>query len=692
MSKQAGTKYVIIGSGIAAVTAAEVLRSEDPLASIIMLGDTAQAVYYRPALKDYLAGRISDEKLPARSEQFYREQNIRYYADPAISIDTQKQYVQLKSGRKVSYHRLLLACGAQPARLTCPGSELDGVITLRDIDDYQEVLSRLPKARNIVVCGSGTLALETVEALRQRGHEVTHLIRKQTLWSEVLDPTASDLIIQQELRDGVRVHREEEIVEIRGQRGRVHTLRTSSDVTLPCDLLICAIGIEPNLECIQGNGIAHKRGVHVNTWMRTSAPNVYAAGDVVEMQDPFNGRMRVLGQWYPAIQQARTAAYSMLGLLDPQQDPQAPLSNSLNFYNATFLYGLPFAATGVTNLSGSQGLQEIIAEPEPHSYRKVLLKDGQPIGMLALGKRSQALAFKRAIDHQVQLATIALCLFMPDFNLQDWLDNKGVPPPLLGLTVRRPKPKVEALSASVEQPVQETTPDPDTAPFPMTTQSVQDTETPQYSEWYLVPQINQLQMEGVSPLRLSRSEKLTVGRQPGSHLLLDMETISRLHAEIFHLDGRFVLRDLGSTNGIFINGRRLPPNAVHFLQENEEISFGSRARFLVMSHTRTEPDTAPLRKLQLPHMGVDGNTGGLMKRFAALNSGYIAQTEKMPALQILTDWVERGNEPNSSPPLSGLTICRCCGVANTQKARFCASCSASLEAHSEVMPEINGGR
>lgn len=692
MSKQAGTKYVIVGSGIAAVTAAEVLRSEDPSASIVMLGNTTQTVYYRPALKDYLAGRISEEKLPARSEQFYHEQNIRYYADPAINIDTQKQYVQLKSGRKVGYHRLLLACGAQPARLTCPGSELDGVITLRERDNYQEVLIRLPRARNIVVCGSGTLALETVETLRQRGHEVTHLIRKQTLWSEVLDPTASDLIIQQELRDGIRVHKEEEIVEIRGQRGRVHTLHTSSGAVLPCDLLICAIGIEPNLECIQGSGIAHKRGVHVNAWMRTSIPNVYAAGDVVEIQDPFSGRLRVLGQWYPAIQQARTAAYSMLGLLDPQRDTQALLSNSLNFYNATFLYGLPFAATGITNLSGNQGIQEIIAEPEPHSYRKVLLKDGRPIGMLALGKRAQALAFKRAIDHQVQLATIALCVFMPDFNLQDWLDNKGVPPPLLGLTVRRPEPKVEALSASVEQPVQGTTPDPDTAPFHITTQGAPDTETPRRSGWYLVPQMNLPQMEGIPPLRLSRSEKLIVGRQPGVHLLLDMDTISRLHAEIFYLDERFVLRDLGSTNGIFINGRRLPPNAVHFFQENEEISFGSHARFLVMCHTRAEPDTAPLRKLQLPHMGVDGNTGGLVKRFAAFNSGYVAQTEKMPALQVLTDWVERGNEPHSSPPLSGLTICRCCGVANMPKARFCASCSALLDVQSEITPGIDGGR
>lgn len=679
MSKQSGANYVIIGSGIAAVTAAEVLRSEDATASIVMLGVDEQPVYYRPALKDYLAGRVGEEKLPARSRQFYREQGIRFYADPAVSIDTQNQRVWLKSGRKLGYHRLLLACGARPARLTCPGSELDGIITLRDVSDYQGILKCLPKAHHIVVCGSGTLALETIEALRQRGHEVTHLLRKRILWSEVLDETASDLVLQQEQRDGVHVRLEDEVVEIQGRHGRIHSIRTSSGDTLTCDMLICAIGIEPNLDCIQESDIACGRGIYVNDWMRTSVPNVYAAGDVVEIQDAFTGRMRVRGQWYPAIHQARIAAYSML---DPQRDT-LPRRHS-NFYNATFLYGVPFAATGVTNIGGGKGIQEIVAEPEPRSYRKVLLKDGVPIGMLALGKRAQALAFKRAIDHHVQLGTIALCLFMPDFDLDSWLDNRGVPPPLLTVNITKPNEPEPSLEAASEVSRREATPEPETAPLPMSMDVARTNGAAQRLDWYLVPHADLPQIADLPPLLLSRREKLVIGRQPGVDLLLDIETVSRLHAELFYLEGRYVLRDLGSSNGIFVNGRRIPPRAVHFLQEGEEISFGSRARFLCICQARTEPDTSPLRKLQLPYMDLEGNTGGLMRRFAMLNMGNVAQTEKMPALQILTDWVEKGAEPRPATPLPGLTMCRSCGIANMRKARFCASCSAPLETKSEV--------
>lgn len=689
MSNPVGKRYVIIGNGIAAITAAEVLRKEDTSAAIVMLSNDEQPVLYRPALKDYLARRLDETRLPARAETFYQDHDIHFYADPAVGLDTRQQYVKLKSGKKLRYSRLLLTCGARPARLQCQGNNLKGVVTLRNLEDYQEVMGYLPGARHIVVCGSGTLALETIETLRQQGHEVTHLVRKRTLWSEVLDETASDLVLQQERRDGVQVRRETEVAEITGRQGRIRALLTTSGEALPCDLLICAIGIKPNLDCIEGSDIAHGHGIHVNAFMRTSTPNVYAAGDIVEIQDPLTRRMRVLGQWYPAIQQARTAAYSMLDLLDPQQD--TPSFQAQTFYNATFLYGLPFAATGLTYLGGGQGLQEIIAAPEPRSYRKALLKNGVPIGMLGLGNRAQALAFKRAIDHHVQMGSIALCLFLPDFNLNDWLDSQGVPPPILGanLAGKAKAATPEQETAPVQQQQVGAQPEPATAPLPTTDKKpvVMPGKKPQKSDWYLVPDTNVSQLAHIQPLQLSKSEKLFVGRQPGSHLLLDMETISRTHAEIFFTDGHYVLRDLGSTNGIFINGYRMPPRAVHFLQENEEISFGSRARFICLCHTYDAPDTAPLKriseKLPIPLMGMEGNTGGLTRRFATATAGSVGKTEKIPALQVLTELVANEEARQRSTPLPGLVICRCCGIANTQKARFCASCSAPLDIESK---------
>ncbi|MHB8599777.1 MAG: NAD(P)/FAD-dependent oxidoreductase [Ktedonobacteraceae bacterium] len=428
--------FVIVGNGIAGVTAAEIVRAEDAAAQIFIVADDPYPVYYRPALKDFLAGRVRENVLRARPGDFYAEQRITCVLDRVTGIAVEQQYVQLQSGRQLGYDRLLLANGARPNTLACPGSNIAGVTTLRSVADYKTVLSRLGTAHHIVVVGSGTLALESVESLRQRGYAVSHLLRHNTLWSEVLDATASDLVLQQEMRDGADVLLEEEVVEITGEQGQVSGVVTTKGRRIPCDMVIIAIGIAPNIDCIQRSGIGCGRGVRVDAMMRTNAPAVYAAGDIVETSDGMTGRTRVIGQWYPAIQQARAAAYSMLEVLDTSQ----PFQTS-TFYNATFLYGLDFASVGITNSPPDYSdmnimdsrVQTLVADPQPRTYRKVTLANGVPVGMLSLGDRTETLAFKRAIDYRVNLAPVASNLFADHFNLSDWLDSQGVPPPILGV-------------------------------------------------------------------------------------------------------------------------------------------------------------------------------------------------------------------------------------------------------------------
>lgn len=421
--------FVIAGNGIAGVTAAEIVRAEDAAAQIFIIADDPYPTYYRPALKDFLAGRVRENVLRARPGDFYAEQRITCVQDRVTGIAAEQQYVQLQSGRQLAYDRLLLANGARPNTLTCPGSNLVGVTTLRSVADYKHVLSQLGTARHIVVVGSGTLALETVESLRQRGYGVSHLLRHNTLWSEVLDATASDLVLQQEMRDGADVYLEEEVIEITGEQGQVSGVVTTKGKRIPCDMVIIAIGIVPTIDFIQRSGIACGRGVRVDAMMRTNAPHVYAAGDVVETSDGMTGRTRVVGQWYPAIQQARAAAYSMLDVLDTSHPFQ-----TTTFYNATFLYGLDFASVGITNMNiADSRVQTIVADPQPRTYRKVTLANGVPIGMLSLGDRTATLAFKRAIDYRVNLSSVASSLFADDFKLSNWLNSQNVPPPILGV-------------------------------------------------------------------------------------------------------------------------------------------------------------------------------------------------------------------------------------------------------------------
>ena len=562
--------YVIIGNGIAGATASEILRVEDSAADITVIANDPFPVYYRPALKDYLAGRVYEDKLWARPNSFYQQQNIRFFPGQVMRVQAGQHTVQLKSGQEIGYSRLLLANGARATRLTCPGTDLAGVCTLRTVADYQAVLSRLNTVRRIVVSGSGTLALETIESLRHRGYQIIHLLRRRTLWSEVLDATASDLVLQQERRDGVEVHLEEEIAEITGKQGQVQGVVTTQGARIPCDMVIMAIGIEPIVDFVKESGIPCGRGIKVDGAMRTSAPDIYAAGDVLETVDTISGRTRIIGQWYPAIQQARAAAYSMLDLLDSKRT-----FRFATFYNATFLYGLEFASAGLTNMPGQdptgRDYQEIIADPQPRTYRKAILQNGVAVGMLALGDRKGVLAFKRAIDHGISLLPVASRLFAEDFKLNEWLDRQGVPPAILRanregdaavrqiaysgidhpslVTMAKPQPRTEAFLAPVDN---------------LSTKS------------------SAAAREGLPRLaetRLSLTKVMTVGRQAGVYLLIDHPTVSRRHAEISYANGQYILRDLGSVNGTYINEVRLEPGSTHILKQEDKVRFGKVAGF-----------------------------------------------------------------------------------------------------------------
>ncbi len=555
--------YLIIGNGIAGVTAAEILRNEDSAADITVIADDPFPVYYRPALKDYLAGRVREDKLWARPNSFYVDHRIRFLSDRVVGIQAGQHTIQLQSGRQVAYGRLLLANGARASRLTSAGIDLVGVTTLRTVADYQAVVSRLSTARRIVVSGSGTLALETIETLRHRGYQVTHLVRRRTLWSEVLDATASDLVLQQERRDGVEVRVEEEIAEVTGKNGQVTGVITTSGARISCEMVIIAIGVEPILDFIKSSGIPCGRGVKVDATMRTNAPDIYAAGDVLETTDELTGRTRIIGQWYPAIQQARAAAYSMLDVLDTSHP-----FRSTTFYNATFLYGLDFASVGLAQIPrDGKGYQEIIAEPLPRTYRRVLLKDGVPVGMLSLGDRKHALAFKRAIDHKVNLSTVASRLFAEDFKLHDWLDREGVPPPVLGVSRQG--------AIAVRQ-----------AAYAGGTTIGASLLNPQPAmEALLVRDVTIAQQQG-KPLQLPEEETLlsqtkvmTVGRQVGAYLLIDSDSVSRRHAEITYANRQYMLLDLGSSNGTFVNEARLESGNAYILKSDDKVRFG-KAKFV----------------------------------------------------------------------------------------------------------------
>ncbi len=583
--------FVIIGNGIAGMTAAEVLRAEDAACSITIVADDPYPVYYRPALKDYLGGRLSEEKLWARPSTYYREQRIRFVPGRVLALDTQQHIAHLHNGKRLTYDRLLLANGARPRTLSCSGLDLAGVSTLRTIADYQEIMRRLPQVNRVVVVGSGTLALESAETLRHRGYEVTHLLRGKTLWSEVLDPVASDMVLQEERRDGIDVRLDEEVREIVGRNGQVSAVITTSGERIACELVLIAIGIEPLVDFIRAAGIVCERGVKVDSGMRTSDPHIYAAGDVIETSDEYTGRVRVLGQWMPAIQQAQVAAYNMLGLLSPRHSfyPGSPHSQhampsaSMNYYNSTLLYGLDFVSVGMTTRPSAPVYKELVAEAQARNYRKVILKQGIIVGALLLGRRTNALAFKRAIDHRVNLASVADRLFHDDFDLDDWLDQQYIPAPVLNIaknddsesyaragvdtpSLNRPTTSKETLATHERLLSGE-----ETELHASVSRIIPDSllrALPQTPTLVLIGQDTPPRM---LPLEAGRS--YSIGRDATNTIALNDASVSRYHAEVFSAPDGFYTRDVQSRYGVFIN--RMKINNAHHLAHGDRIALGN---------------------------------------------------------------------------------------------------------------------
>ncbi|HXZ03934.1 MAG TPA: FAD-dependent oxidoreductase [Ktedonobacteraceae bacterium] len=605
--------YVVVGNGIAGTTAIETLRAEDDSADIAVIADNPLALYNRPMLKDFLAGRISEDKLWMRPKSIYQDQRVYYFSGRVIHIDVIQHTIHLQNGEQVGYHRLLLATGARARQLSCAGTNLIGVTTLRTVADYKNVLNYLGYVQRVVVVGSGPLAVESVEVLVQKGYQVTHLLRYSTLWPEVLDKTASDLVLQQEWRDGVNVRIEEDIAQIVGRSGHVTGVMTTKGVLIPCEMVLVAIGIEPELDYLQATGIAFGRGVKVDECMRTNAPDIYAAGDVAEVIDTEAGKPQVIGHWYPALQEGRAAAYSMLDILNTSRFtyPISGVEAYAHSMHSMSLYKIDFAAVGSTKmLQDEHGYQEVVAGPKAHAYTKVLLKDGIPKGIISLGERIDILAFKRAIDHRVNLESIATRLFAEDFKFTGWLDLQKVPTPVLAVSkirsASRTKPmtfqrnsvsKSQFIQATIneqqykEQDTQNTTAHvanlnpyilPIVSRFRQTEMNstkaylVPVLPTPLTGEYQVAKETGHEPLDQLwSETPLSQTKALTIGREPDAVLFINHHIVSRRHALITYDNGCYLLRDLGSRNGTFLNEKRLEPYCEHILQPHDMIRIGT---------------------------------------------------------------------------------------------------------------------
>ncbi|APB00904.1 FAD-dependent oxidoreductase [Nocardia seriolae] len=396
---------VVIGNGIAGVTAADFLRRGHPDCEIHLVGRESHDFYNRMGISRLIPGRSAMQGLHLLPEQWYEEHRIHPWLNTlATQLDPRAQRVHLGTGDVLPYDRLILATGAAAALPEIEGLHRPGSFVLREAGDALRIraYAQQRSCTRAVVAGGGLLGLEAAYALHQLGLRVTVLERGERMLGKQLDRRASAIVHDHFARAGIEVRHRAETAALTGgsgPMGRSGGQPDASPVTAailkdgtvaPCEIFLASIGIRPNVDLARRAGIPVRRGILVDDRMRTAAPNVYAAGDVAEHRE------RVLGLWPIAAEQAQAAAVNALGG-DQVLSAETP---------ATILKGVGLELFSIGQVEPGQRDEVIVVDRAPQrSYRRLVISANRLVGAIVLGHHptdvaaaQQAVRARREID------------------------------------------------------------------------------------------------------------------------------------------------------------------------------------------------------------------------------------------------------------------------------------------------------
>lgn len=311
-------KYVLVGGGLTSYKAIAGIRSVDEEGSILLITKEPHVPYDRPPLtKGFLRGETEKDAIFYESAEDLAERNVTVkMADPVAKLDLESKTVTLESGESYGFDKALYATGGQPIVLDLPGIDLEGVYTLRTVEDSERIKGEAQEGCHAVVIGAGFIGMEIAASLTGHGVDVTVIEALPRIWSRFVDETLSGYFEDLYTQRGVTFHTGETVEAFKGM-GRVSSVVTSSGEALDCDFVVMAVGIVPNTALAEVAGLKVEDGVIVDEYLQSSHPDIYAAGDAARFYDPIYEKQRRVEHWGQADYSGELAGKNMAGAEEP---------------------------------------------------------------------------------------------------------------------------------------------------------------------------------------------------------------------------------------------------------------------------------------------------------------------------------------------------------------------------------------
>lgn len=411
------SKYVIVGASAAGVGAVEAIRQVDAVGSITIITEEGCAYYSRPMISDLVSGKADLKKLKCKTDDFFIQYNAELLTNKKVTaLNTTEKTLTLESGEKIPYEKLLLATGGKPFVPKMEGQEKDGVFTFTTMAEAERLADKISKinAKSAVVIGAGLIGISVTEALAKLGLKVTVVELQEKILSLLLDPKASDMVEAIIRKAGVNFATGQSVQKIIGRPendSAVGGVILTKGDTVPCDIVVVAIGVIPRTELVAGTPVKTNRGIVVDNTMATNVQDIYASGDVAEAYDFILNQNRLLPLWPLAVQEGRVAGSNMAG-------KKATYPGGTNMSSLKY-FGIPIVSIGNANPKPDDQTVEVLVhlDTENNVYKKIVLKNNIIVGLTLVNCIDRAGVLFNVMKRQVNVKKFKQTLLSDDFGL-----------------------------------------------------------------------------------------------------------------------------------------------------------------------------------------------------------------------------------------------------------------------------------